>query len=72
MLDLHIILSRNNCNSCEIYYFQIITDNLAVSILRITFLLFYISVMLIYLFRYCSAAENLMTEVKQFYIKRIF
>lgn len=62
MLDLHATI--------ETYYFQIITDNLNVPLVRMIFLICYISVMLIHLFTYCFAAESLMTEVKQFYILR--
>lgn len=47
------------------YYFQIITDKLDVSIIKMTFLMFYITVVLTHLYIYCYSAERLLTEVRQ-------
>lgn len=62
VFDLCIVLSHA---TIELYYFQIITDNLNVPIIRMIVLSFYITVMLTHLYAYCYAAERLIAEVKQ-------
>lgn len=62
MLDLHCaLLSRA---TIKMYHFQIITDHLQISLVRIIFLSSYITYMMTHLYAYCYSAEKLMAEVK--------
>jgi len=63
VLNLHCALSRAIIKIY--YYFQMITDNLKIPIVRMLFLLFYITFILTHFYTYCYSAEKLMAEVKQ-------
>jgi len=48
----------------KMLYFQIITDNLKMPVVRMIFLSFYIALVLTNMYAYCYSAEKLITEVR--------
>lgn len=54
------------------YYFQMITDNFNISLIKVIFLMIYIFLVLTQLYVYCYAAETLLTEVNQLHRPYLF